>query len=173
MPKFSCPLGEILACSFSSLYKKSFFVLQVDSIDRSKIIIMQTENLKLLRELRTQEKALKASIESIKPFAIAEALALCPDGGKFPVEGVGDFVLDKDPVLEKDPDDKDYTGPDILTSTVPEAVSYRRFLREQNAYKKQAGGLTKTIKGFYDAFKAKFAHKATKFTYTLKCLGID
>ena len=134
---------------------------------------MTTENLKSLRELRAQEKAIKASIETVKPLAIEEAIALCPEGGKFPVEGVGEFVLDKNPVLEKDPKDENYTGPDILTSTAPEAVSYRKYSRIQGAYKSKASGLTKTIKGFYDAFKAKFAHKATKFNYNIKCVGLD
>ena len=134
---------------------------------------MKTENLIKLRELRTQEKAIKASIDDIKPLAIEEAKALCPDGGKFPVEGIGEFVLDINPVLEKNPDDENYTGPDILTSTAPEAVSYRKFSKEKKSLQSKASGLTKTIKGFYDAFKAKFAHKATRFTYTLKCVGLD
>ena len=46
-------------------------------------------------------------------------------------------------------------------------------LKEQKGYKAQAASLTKTIKGFYDAFKAKFGHRATRFNYTLKCLGLD
>ena len=66
---------------------------------------MQTENLKELRELRAQEKAIKASIETVKPLAIEEAKALAPAGGKFPVEGVGEFVLDINPA--------DYTGSDM------------------------------------------------------------
>ena len=131
---------------------------------------MQTENLKSLRELRIQEKAIKARIETIMPAAQEEAITLQPDGGKFSVDGVGDFILDVNPVLENDPNDKDYTGPNILTSTAPEAVSYRKFSKEKGQYQAKASGLTKTIKGFYDAFKAKFAHKATRFTYTLKVL---
>jgi len=134
---------------------------------------MNTENLIKLRELRAQEKAIKASIETVKPLAIEEAKALAPDGGKFPVEGIGEFILDKNPVLENDPEDKDYTGPNILTSTAKEAVSYRKFTKEKSGYQSKASGLTKTIKGYYDAFKAKFAHKATRFTYTLKCVGLD
>jgi len=133
----------------------------------------QSKNLKSLRELRAQEKAIKASIETVKPLAIEEAKALAPDGGKFPVEGVGEFILDKNPVLENDPEDKDYTGPNILTSTAKEAVEYRKISREKAGYQSKASCLTKTIKGFYDAFKAKFAHKATKFNYTLKCVGLD
>ena len=137
---------------------------------------MQTSNLKTLRELRAQEKAVKASIESVKPLAIKEAKALCPEGGKFEVDGVGDFILDINPVLEKDPKDKDfdqYTGPNILTSRDEDAVAYRKSLREQKTYKTQASALTKTIKGFYDAFRAKFARKATSHNYTIKCVGLE
>ena len=134
---------------------------------------MQTENLKSLRELRAQEKAIKARIETVKPLAIEEAKALAPEGGKFPVEGIGEFVLDINPVLEKDPKDENYTGPDILTSTAPEAVDYRKSLKEKKSFQAKASALTSTVKGFYDAFRKKFAHKATKFTYTLKCVGLD
>ena len=122
---------------------------------------MQTENLKSLRELRAQEKAIKASIETVKPLAIEEAKALAPEGGKFSLEGIGEFVLDKDPVLN------------ISTSTSEEAVEYRKLANEQKKLKEKVSGLTKKMRGFYDAFKAKFAHKATKFTYTLKCVGLD
>ena len=134
---------------------------------------MQTENLKSLRELRAQEKAIKASIETVKPLAIEEAKALAPEGGKFPVEGIGEFVLDINPVLEKDPKDENYTGPDILTSTAESAVNYRKYLKEKAGYQAKASGLTKTIRGFYDAFRQKFGHRATKFNYTLKCVGLD
>ena len=133
----------------------------------------QSKNLKELREVRIVEKATKARINDILDDAKKEALDHCPEGGKFTVEGIGDFILDINPVLEKDPDDENYTGPDILTSTAPEAVSYRKFSKEKAGYQSKASGLTKTIKGFYDAFKAKFAHKATKFTYTLKCVGLE
>ena len=137
---------------------------------------MNTENLKKLRELRAQEKAVKARIESVKPLAIEEAKALCPDGGKFPVEGVGEFILDINPVLEKDPKDKDfdqYTGPNILTSRDEDALAYRQNLRQQKVYKSQVAAYTKIIKGFYDAFRGKFAGKATSHNYTIKCVGID
>ena len=134
---------------------------------------MQNDNLKELRELRAQEKAIKARMETIKPLAIEEAKLLAPNGGKFPVEGVGEFILDINPVLEKDPNNPNDTAPDILTSKAEEAVAYRKFLKEQATYKAKALALTKTIKGFYDAFRQKFAHRATRFTYTLKCVGID
>ena len=127
-----------------------------------------------MRELRAQEKAIKARIETVKPLAIEEAIALAPEGGgKFPVEGVGEFILDVNPVLEKDPKDENYTGPDILTSTAESAVNYRKYLKEKAGYQAKASGLTKTIRGFYDAFRQKFGHRATKFNYTLKCVGLD
>lgn len=131
------------------------------------------KNLSSLRELRAQEKALKARIEILKPLAIEEAKTLAPEGGKFALEGVGEFVLDINPIMEKDPLNPNDTAPDIKTSTSEEAVSYRKLLKEQNAYKSKASSLTKTIKGFYDAFRQKFGRRATRFTYTLKCVGLD
>ena len=122
---------------------------------------MQTTNLQSLRDLRIQEKAIKARIESVKPLAIEEAKALQPDGGKFAIDGIGDFVLDKDPVLN------------IEKSTSEEAIEYRKLGREQKIYRGKSAELTRKMKGFYDAFKKKFARKATEFTYTLKCVGLD
>ena len=134
---------------------------------------METNNLKEMRELRAQEKAIKARMEIVKPLAIEEAKALASEGGKFPVEGVGEFVLDINPILEKDPNNENDTAPDIQTSTSPEAVAYRKYFKEQAGYKAKASSLTKTIKGFYDAFRQKFGHRATRFTYTLKCVGLE
>ena len=52
---------------------------------------MHTENLKSLRELRTQEKAIKARIETISDKATEEAVAILAakglDRGEFEVEG--------------------------------------------------------------------------------------
>ena len=119
---------------------------------------METKNLK---ELRTQEKAIKARITIVKPLAIEEAKNINPDGGKFTVEGVGEFVLDKDPIL------------DIKTSRAKEAVAYRRLERKQLKLKAQSAQLTKQMKGFYDAFKEKNAAKAKDFNWNVKCQGID
>ena len=64
---------------------------------------METTNLKELRELRAQEKAIKARIDEISTAATNEAVAfLAAQGlekGKFTLKGIGDFVLDKDPIL--------------------------------------------------------------------------
>ena len=138
---------------------------------------METTNLQQLRELRAQEKAIKARIDEISTAATNEAVAILAaqglEKGKFTLEGIGDFVLDKDPILEKDPENPNDSAPDIRTSRDENAVNYRKHLKEQKGYKAQAASLTKTIKGFYDAFKAKFAHRATRFDYTLKCINQD
>ena len=134
----------------------------------------KTENLAALRELRIQEKAIKAQLDIVKPLAEDEAKIITANqGGKFTVEGVGDFVLDVNPILEKDPENPNDTAPDIFTSRDENAIAYRKNLKEQNGFKAQAAALTKTIKGFYDAFRTKFAHRATRFDYTLKCINLD
>ncbi|MBR6167584.1 MAG: hypothetical protein IKQ50_04045 [Paludibacteraceae bacterium] len=65
---------------------------------------MQTENLKLLRELRTQEKAIKARIDEISTEAEKEAVAILAekgqDRGEFEVEGVGTFQLQRTDVFD-------------------------------------------------------------------------
>lgn len=122
---------------------------------------MQNVNLTELRALRAQEKATKARIIIVKPLAIEEAKILKPNGGKFTVEGVGDFILDKDPIL------------DIETSRAHEAVQYRRLERKQLKLKAQSAQLTKQMKGFYEAFKKKNAAKAKDFNWNIKCQGID
>ena len=94
---------------------------------------------------------------------IAEAMPLPP--------GAADASVG--PAARPDPDNPDDNAPDIRTSRDESALAYRTTLKEQNGYKAQAAALTKTVKGFYDAFRAKFGHRATRHTYTLKCLGLD
>ena len=122
---------------------------------------MQTPNLKLLRELRIQEKAIKAEITRVKPLAEDEAKLIKPDGGKFTIDGVGDFVLDKDPVLN------------IEKSTSEEAIEYRKKEKERDGYRRLASDLTTRMSGLLKAFKKKYAKKAKEFAYNLKCVGLD
>ena len=122
---------------------------------------MNTENLKKLRELRAQEKAIKARIESVKPLAIEEAKALCPDGGKFPVEGVGEFILDKDPVLP------------ISKSRCEQAREYRRLSTIRDSKRAEVSAVSKMMKSLYDTLKGLLAHKVSDYTYTIKCVGLE
>ena len=60
---------------------------------------MKTDNLKELRELRIQEKAIKARIDEISTEATNEAVAiLAAQGeikGEFEVDGIGKFQLQR------------------------------------------------------------------------------
>ena len=60
---------------------------------------MKTNNLKELRELRNQEKAIKARIDEISTEATNEAVAILAEKGlekgEFEVEGVGKFQLQR------------------------------------------------------------------------------
>ena len=60
---------------------------------------MKADNLKELRELRNQEKAIKARIDEISGKATDEAVAILAakglEKGEFEVEGVGRFQLQR------------------------------------------------------------------------------
>ena len=60
---------------------------------------MKADNLKELRELRNQEKAIKARIDEISTEATNEAVAILAEKGlekgEFEVEGVGRFQLQR------------------------------------------------------------------------------
>ena len=65
---------------------------------------MNTKNLKLLRELRTQEKALKARIDEILSEAADEAVEILAakglDRGEFTVPGLGTYQLQRTEVFD-------------------------------------------------------------------------
>jgi len=65
---------------------------------------METKNLTLLRSLRTQEKAIKARIESVSDAATTEAVAILAaegkDRGEFTIPGVGTFQLQRTEVFD-------------------------------------------------------------------------
>ena len=67
-------------------------------------IIMETKNLTLLHDLRAQEKALKARIESVSDAATTEAVAFLAaegkDRGEFTIPGVGTFQLQRTDVFD-------------------------------------------------------------------------
>ena len=124
---------------------------------------MQTNNLQELRSLRIQEKAIKARIETIMPAAQEEAVALQPDGGKFSVENVGDFILDKEGVIDMVGNPKRYT--------MPEAVEYRQKDAEQKVLKAQSSAITKLLKTIKDIFlKTHPGWVPDRYVYTLKVL---
>ena len=127
---------------------------------------MQTENLKALRELRMQEKAIKAQIDIVKPLAIEEAKLIAPEGGKFPIEGVGDFVLDVVPI---------YDLSDYRRYKEDEAKEWRSDKREQRIARTMASSYTASMRTQMDRFIRLYGDTKTpdSIDLTLKCLGLD
>ena len=112
---------------------------------------MKTENLKELRELRIEEKAIKARIDEISGDAAQEAVDILAaegrDNGEFEIEGVGKFQLQQTKVF-------DFT--DYNRYKQPQAVKWRdsakEKTREQNLVKAHTAvmnGYTKTFIQLY------------------------
>ncbi len=115
---------------------------------------MQTENLKLLRELRTQEKAIKAGIDEISTKAINEAVAILAekgqDRGEFEVEGVGTFQLQRTDV---------FNLADYNKYKQEQAVKWRENarekLKEQNLVKARTAIMNGYVKTFVELYPDK------------------
>ena len=108
---------------------------------------MQTENLQSLRELRNQEKAIKASIDKIIDAATQEAVAILAEQGKdrgeFEVPGVGRFQLQRTDVF----DFSDYNK-----YKTEEAVGWRAKAKEKLRLQNKVKGCTTTMAGFVKTF---------------------
>ena len=76
----------------------------IECRDNKQSKIMKANNLKELRELRNQEKAIKARIDEISTEATNEAVAILAEKGlekgEFEVEGVGKFQLQRTEVFD-------------------------------------------------------------------------
>ena len=107
---------------------------------------MQTENLKALRELRIQEKAIKASIDSISDAATQEAVdflaAQGKDRGEFEIDGQK-FQLQRTDVYDL-ADHKKYKG--------EEAVNWRAKAKEKLRLQNLVKGCTASMAGFLKTF---------------------
>ena len=109
---------------------------------------MKTENLKALRELRIQEKAIKASIDSVSDAATSEAVAILAaqgkDRGEFEIDGQK-FQLQRTDVYDL-ADHKKYKG--------EEAVNWRKEakkkIKEQNAVKACTAAMNGYVKTFVE-----------------------
>ena len=108
---------------------------------------MNTENLKLLRELRTQEKAIKARIDEISTEATNEAVAILAakglEKGEFEIEGVGTFQLQRTDVFNL-ADYNKYKG--------EEAVNWRSEAKKKIKAQNAAKGCTASMAGFLKTF---------------------
>ena len=107
----------------------------------------KTENLKLLRSLRTQEKAIKARIDEISPLAADEAVAILAakglDRGEFDVDGVGTFQLQRTDVFNL-ADYNKYKG--------EEAVNWRKEAKKKCKNQGLVKACTAAMAGFLKTF---------------------
>ena len=127
---------------------------------------MQYTNLKLLRELRTQEKAIKARIDEILSEAADEAVAILAakglEKGEFEVEGLGKFQLQRTEVIDMT-DYNRYKGED--------AKRWRQKKAAQDQSKKYTSALTREMKGIVEAFVAQHPEwEPDDVKLTVKCL---
>ena len=107
----------------------------------------KTENLAALRELRIQEKAIKASIDSISDAATQEAVDILAakgqEKGEFEIEGVGTFQLQRTDVFNL-ADHNKYKG--------EEAVNWRAKAKEKLRLQNLVKGCTASMAGFLKTF---------------------
>lgn len=107
----------------------------------------KTENLAALRELRIQEKAIKAQIDAVSDAATAEAVAILAekgqDRGEFEIEEVGTFQLQRTDVFNL-ADYNKYKG--------EEAVNWRSKAKEKLRLQNAAKACTASMAGYVKTF---------------------
>ena len=115
---------------------------------------METTNLKALRELRIQEKAIKARIDEISPKAADEAVAILAEKGlekgEFEVEGIGKFQLQRTEVFD---------FADYHKYQQEQAVKWRENakekVKEQNLVKARTAVMAGYVKTFVELYPDK------------------
>ena len=115
---------------------------------------MKTDNLKELRELRNQEKAIKARIDEISTEATNEAVAILAEKGlekgEFEVEGVCKFQLQRTEVFD---------FADYHKYPQEQAVKWRENAREkvkeQNLVKARTAVMNGYVKTFVELYPDK------------------
>ncbi|MBR6355146.1 MAG: hypothetical protein IKS01_05125 [Paludibacteraceae bacterium] len=122
--------------------------------------------LQELRELRTQEKALKTRIDEILSEAADEAVEILAakglDRGEFTVLGLGTFQLQRTEVIDMT-DYNRYKGED--------AKRWRQKKAAQDQSKKYTSALTREMKGIVEAFVAQHPEwEPDDVKLTVKCL---
>ena len=108
---------------------------------------MNTENLKELRELRIEEKAIKARIDEISGDAAQEAVDILAaegrDNGEFEIEGVGKFQLQQTKV---------FNFTDYNKYKQPEAVKWRENAKEKTREQNLVKARTAVMNGYMKTF---------------------
>jgi len=115
---------------------------------------MQTENLKALRELRIQEKVIKARIDSISDAATSEAVAILAaqgkDRGEFEIDGQK-FQLQRTEVF-------DFT--DYNKYKQEQAVKWRNEAKEKVKEQMLVKARTAVMAGYVKTFVELYPDKA-------------
>jgi hypothetical protein len=115
--------------------------------DAKKRRIMKTDNLKELRELRIQEKAIKARIDEISGKATDEAVAiLAAQGeikGEFEVEGIGKFQLQRT---------ESFDFADYRRYPQEQAVKWRENAKEKTKEQNLVKARTAVMNGYVKTF---------------------
>jgi len=115
---------------------------------------MEYSNLKTLRSLRIQEKALKARINEISTKATEEAVAILAaqglDRGEFEVEGVGTFQLQRTDVFD---------FADYHKYQQEQAVKWRENAREKVKEQNCVKARTAVMAGYVETFKQLYPDK--------------
>ena len=108
---------------------------------------MNTTNLKELRELRTQEKAIKARIDEISTEATNEAIAILAakglEKGEFEVEGVGKFQLQRT---------ESFDFSDYRRYPQEQAVKWRENAKEKTKEQNLVKARTAVMNGYVKTF---------------------
>ena len=108
---------------------------------------MNTTNLKELRELRNQEKAIKARIDEISTEATNEAVAILAEKGQekgeFEVEGVGKFQLQRT---------ESFDFADYRRYPQEQAVKWRENAKEKTKEQNLVKARTAVMNGYVKTF---------------------
>ena len=108
---------------------------------------MKADNLKELRELRNQEKAIKARIDEISGKATEEAVAILAEKalekGEFEVEGVGKFQLQRT---------ESFDFSDYRRYPQEQAVKWRENAKEKTKEQNLVKARTAVMNGYVKTF---------------------
>ena len=127
---------------------------------------MNYSNLLELRELRNQEKAIKARIESISTEAANEAVAILAARGEIK----GKFLVEGHHFELRRAETFDFVGKP-QKYTMAEGVAFRQKTAEQTVLKAQSAAITKVLKTLRDNFPALHPNiSPDNIDYTVVCV---
>lgn len=127
---------------------------------------MNYSNLLELRELRNQEKAIKARIDEISTEAINEAVAILAARGEIK----GKFLVEGHHFELRRAETFDFVGKP-QKYTMAEGVAFRQKTAEQTVLKAQSAAITKVLKTLRDNFPALHPNiTPDSIDYTVVCV---